>query len=113
MSNIDRAKQFLPFNSLRGFYDLVNNAEKRIESRRRLTVDEVERLSFKINQIRKGELIEVTYYLVDGYIKLTGMVTFIDDVYKTIKIVDEIVPIKDIIDVVGENIKNIEDIYNE
>ena len=37
MSKTDRAKQFLPFNSLRGYYDLIREKEKEVAVKRELS----------------------------------------------------------------------------
>ena len=66
MRRVDRAKQFLPFNSLRGFYDLVRIKEKIITPRRELTTDELEKLSFRYNQLEKGEMVKLTYYEIEN-----------------------------------------------
>ena len=34
MSKLDRAKQFLPFNSLKGYYDLIREKEKEVTPKR-------------------------------------------------------------------------------
>ena len=59
MRRVDRAKQFLPFNSLRGFYDLVRIKEKIITPRRELTSDELEKLSFRYNQLEKEKWLKL------------------------------------------------------
>ena len=94
-----RAKQFLPFDSLKGFYDLVIAQEKIKTPRRKITVDEAERINNQIIALKEGMMVIVTYYDVDGYIKCQGIISFIDYVMKTIKIIDLVIPIKDIIDV--------------
>ena len=99
MPRQERAKQFLPFNSLKGFYDLVSEQEKIKTKRRKITQDEAERINEQIVVLKEGMMVTITYYETDGYIKRQGIITFIDYVMKTIKIIDTVIPIKDIIDV--------------
>ena len=99
MDHVQRAKQFLPFNSLKGFYDLVLEAEKIKMPRRKITQDEAELINEKIVKLKIGMMVIITYYETDGYVKIQGVISFIDTVYKTIKIVDNVLQIKDIIDV--------------
>ena len=47
----------------------------------------------------------ITYYNIDGYETKQGVITFIDEVYKTITIVDTKILIKNIIDVKCSEIK--------
>ena len=98
MTRLERAKQFLPFNSLKGFYDLILEQEKIVTARKTLSSDEMERLSRIISNLSVGMLAKIQYYLVDGYVEKIGQITKIDPVYKTLNVVDETIPINDIID---------------
>lgn len=104
MRRVDRAKQFLPFNSLRGFYDLVRIKEKIITPRRELTSDELEKLSFRYNQLEKGKMAKITYYEIDGYVKLEGMIAKIDNINREITIVDKVIKLDDIVEVESDGI---------
>ena len=106
MSKVDRAKQFLPFNSLRGFYDLVKNKEKIVEKRRELSCDELEILAFKFNQLVVGKVVLIRYYEVDGYISFEGMITNIDLIFKTISLVDTKINLDDIIEIRADWLKD-------
>ncbi len=99
MDLVHRAKQFLPFNSLKGFYDLILEQEKIKTSRRHLTIDEIEMINEKIVELKVNQMVIITHYVKDGYVNTQGMITFIDPVLKTIKIVDQVIPIRDITDV--------------
>ena len=99
MDLVQRAKQFLPFNSLKGFYDLILEQEKIKVPRRHLSSDEMEALNEKIVKLKVKQMVVVTHYVKDGYVKTQGIITFIDEVMKTIKIVDQVILIKDIRDV--------------
>lgn len=96
MSRADRAKQFLPFDSLRGYYDLVRKVEKIITPRKYLSQEELDKLSSIISKVKKGMIIKVTYYQTDGYVTLEGMISNIDIVYKKITIVETQINFKDI-----------------
>ena len=105
MSKVDRAKQFLPFNSLRGFYELVKNREKIVEKRRELSCDELEILSFKFNQLVVGKVVLIKYYEVDGYVTFEGMITNIDLIFKTITLVETKIKLEDIVEIKAEWLK--------
>ena len=96
MSRSDRAKQFLPFNSLRGYYDLIREKEKIITPKRELSDDDLEELSNKLRSINKNMIVKIEYYDVDRYIKIEGMVSKIDLVNKFIVIVKTKISFNDI-----------------
>lgn len=106
MSNIDRAKQFLPFNSLRGFYELVKNKEKIVEKKRDLSSDELEILSFKFDQLVVGKIVLIKYYEIDGYISFQGIITKIDLNNKIITLVDTKIKLVDIVEIEAEWLKD-------
>ena len=98
MTNVERAKQFLPFNALRGYYTLIKEKEKVKENRKILSTDEYERLEREFNKVKIGCIIRIKYYLEDHYEEIEGMVSKIDLVFKKIQIVKKEIMIKDIID---------------
>ena len=95
----DRARQFMPFAALTGYYEVIKQREKIIEPRKELSEDEAEILSDKLNKIQKGMLITITYYNEDCYETLTGLVSNIDSIYRTITIVKTKIAIDDIYDI--------------
>ncbi|MDD2625206.1 MAG: YolD-like family protein [Tenericutes bacterium] len=81
-NNFNRAKQFAPFDSLRGFRTLLEEKEKIKDLKKNLSEDEYEELSNKIKEIKKGNNIELIYYSNKEYIKINGLVSNIDFIYK-------------------------------
>ena len=106
MKRSERAKQFLPFDSLKGFYDLVRIEEKIITPRRILTEDELAILSFKFNQLEIGKMVMIEHYVTDGYVKTEGLIAKIDEVYKTITIVQTVIHFEDIVDISADWLKD-------
>ena len=98
MTNLERAKQFLPFNALKGYYTLLEEKKKIKEERKILSADEYERLEREFVKIKIGSIIKVKYYLNDRYENIEGMVSKIDLVFKKIQIVKTEILIKDIVD---------------
>ena len=101
----DRARQFMPFAALTGYYEVIKQREKIIEPRKELSEDEAEILSDKLSKIQKGMLITITYYKEDCYEILTGLVSNIDPVYRTITIVKTKIAIDDVCDIKIESDK--------
>ena len=96
MSNKDRAKQFLPFNSLKGYYDVIREKEKEITPKRELSDNDLEELSNKLNKIEKSMMVKLRYYDTDRYIDIEGIVSKIDFTYKYIVIVKTKISFNDI-----------------
>lgn len=95
----DRAKQFMPFAALRGYYDLIRQCERIKEDKKELSDSEAEILSSKIAQIQKGLIVKVKYYNTDAYDEITGMVSDIDKTSKTLKIIKTKINFDDILNV--------------
>ena len=102
----DRARQFLPFNSLRGYYDLVKKAQIVKADRKVLAEEEAIIISDKLNKLKRGMLVTITYYKDYGYIDITGMIANLDLVYRKITIVSEIINFDDIINIELDEINN-------
>lgn len=95
----DRAKQFMPFASLKGYYDMVRNKEKTVSEKRELSEYKAEILSDKLLKVKKGALLKAVYYQGDGYVKIEGMVSNIDFTMRVLTIVKTKIPFDDIYDV--------------
>lgn len=103
----DRAKLFLPFDSLKGFREALKEKEKIVVPKRDLSPEEAEILSYKLNQIKKGKIIKVIYYDNREYIELEGMVANVDFTFRTVTIVQKKISFDDIVEVAGQGIKNV------
>lgn len=97
--NTARAKQFMPFAALRGYYAMVLAKNRVVEPRRELIGDAAERLSRKLALVKKGMMVTVRFYRTDAYDTITGMVTRIDPEYRYITIVKTKIPFDDITEV--------------
>ncbi|MBQ7362949.1 MAG: hypothetical protein IJW48_05910 [Clostridia bacterium] len=73
-----RAKQFLPYASLRGFDEIVARKRKIKEPRRELGEDAAEELSRMLSSLRGGESISVVYYKVDSYVQTSARLLRVD-----------------------------------
>ena len=83
----DRARQFLPFDALKGYKELIKEQERIKVSKKELTDDDAVYLSKVLNSLKKGMMVEVIYFENDEYIKVTGMVSRIDLVNRYIFVV--------------------------
>ena len=103
-SRADRAKQFMPFAALKGYYDLVREKEKVVIPKKIKGDYENDVLNFKLAQLKKGMMITVKHYVKDGYINTDGIITEVDNTFKRLRIVRTYINYDDIDDITGEDI---------
>lgn len=87
MKMSDRAKIFLPFNGLRGYYDLILKANEIKEDKRELSEEELDELNNILNKLEKRMVVKIKYYNVDKYTEIEGMISKIDYINQYITIV--------------------------
>lgn len=96
-SKEERARQFLPFNALTGYYQMIMEKQRVSESKKELSEDEATVLSNKLKNLHLHDLVSVTFYNKDAYITKTGMITDIDFTFQTLTIVKTKIPFQDIL----------------
>ena len=75
-----RAKQFMPFDALRGLKEAIAAKERVIEPRRYPSEDAIAEINEKLLGLHKGHIVTVVYYGIyeQIYLQLTGPVTKVD-----------------------------------
>lgn len=96
MSRAERAKQFMPFAALHGYEETVRKKEALKSARRELTEEEFDRLTEFILRIKKGDIVSVEYYSVDGYTETEGIVTEINLQMRYLKVIKTQIPFDDL-----------------
>lgn len=104
MSREDRAKQFMPFAALKGYPDALRKKEKIVVPKVELSDEYKAELDRKLCQVQKNDIITVVYFYKNEYLKVTGMVSRIDETARIIKIVNTKISFEDIYDISGEGI---------
>lgn len=104
MSREERAKQFMPFAALKGYPDALRKKEKIVVPQMELSEEYQEELDRKLRQVHKNDIITVVYYCKNEYLKLTGMVSRIDDTARVLKIVNTKISFDDLYDISGDRI---------
>lgn len=84
VSKVDRARQFLPFDALKGFSEALRKKEEIYTDKIELSEEMQEKLSYDLLKIEKGKSITVIYYYNRQYVKLEGIVKKIDFNYRKI-----------------------------
>ena len=103
-AHADRARQFMPFAALTGYFDLIRERQRVVQPFHELTEDEAEALSRKMAWVKKGTMVEICYYDRDAYVRRKGMVSRIDEVERAIWVVKERVPFDMILDIQVEGL---------
>ena len=83
-----RAKQFMPFDALRGLKEAIAAKERVIEPRRYPSEDAIAEINATLLCLHKGQIITVVYYGIyeQVYLQLTGPVTKVDSYWQNIQI---------------------------
>lgn len=88
----DRARQFMPFAALRGYYELVHERERVIEPRRPLSEEEARALDATIADLQRGAMVRAVFYEKEAYRTIVGTVSQVDMIYHDLWIVRERIP---------------------
>lgn len=102
----DRARQFLPFDALRGYNEAIRTKEKVVVKRPNLTEEQISLLSYKLSKVEKNTIIKVIYVNNEECLEVEGMVSNIDMYNKTLTIVKCKIKFIDILDISAEYIKD-------
>lgn len=91
-----RASQFMPFAALTGYYELARQQERISEPKHELTEEEAEALSRIVTQVKRGDLVRVTYYDWDSYKTISGIVAQIEPALHRLQVVKTVIAFDDI-----------------
>ena len=62
VNRVLRAKQFLPFDALKGLQEELRKKEIEYEEKKELSEERLNELNNSFNQIEKGSFIKIKYY---------------------------------------------------
>ena len=105
MTNLERAKQFLPFDALKGFYRMIKKTEFIDEGKKELIDDGVKMLEEKLNQLKKGMMVKIIFFDNNHYELKEGLISRLDKTFNTITIVKDTIAISDIYDIYFEEME--------
>lgn len=93
-----RAKQFQPFNALKGLFEAIAAKEKLPTPRRYLTEEMIAEINKTLNKLQKGQIVTVVYYDSEEqeYLQLTGPVTKLDPYWHYLKIGNTVIDFSEI-----------------
>lgn len=98
-NNLDRAKQFMPFDALKGFREILSSVEKEELNKKSFSSDFLDVLNDKLKYLKKGMNVRVTYFYDLSYIETSGIVKKIDVVNKVLILLNTKIYFDDIMDI--------------
>lgn len=99
----DRAKQFVPFDALKGFREALAAKERTVMPKAALSDESLGELDHMLRQTSPGSMLSVIYFHNGEYIKVCGMVSGIDNQKRILTIVNTPIPYDDIYDILQTN----------
>lgn len=100
MNREDRAKQFMPFAALKGYPEALRKKEKIIVPKIEMSPEYQEELNRKLLRVEKNKIVTVIYFEKGEYLKVTGMVSRLDETARLIKIVNTKIFFDDLYDII-------------
>ncbi len=101
MPQADRAKQFMPFDGVKGLQEALREKERVVVNvdKRELSPDYEAELDLKMQQVRLGCMVKVVYFHENAYLEKVGMISRIDVDSRILNVVNETISFDDIFDV--------------
>lgn len=98
MTREQRAKQFMPFDAMKGLQEALRDREERHSrvERHGISEEEQEALSAVMNKLSKGDKIRISYYSHFHDVEKSGTVTAINYAYRFLKVDEEKIVFDDI-----------------
>ena len=99
-----RAKQFAPFDALKGLKEAIAVKEKRPEPRKELTDYMKEQINNALQELRKGQQVTVVYYgsMEQETLQITGTVMKVDAYWQTLQVNKVAIDFTEIYEIIGE-----------
>ena len=82
VSRSDRARQFLPFDALKGLQEALREKEVELDERKELSEESIEELSNKLQMVERGNKVRLIYYHQRKYRQIEGTVIDIKVIQK-------------------------------
>ena len=96
-NNSNRAKQFMPFDALKGLKEEIKRREIIKENKKILSTEQNNYLDNIIKSLKKNNLVKIKYYKELNYIETIDKIKKIDNIYKKIYLSNTIINFDDII----------------
>jgi len=84
VGNVDRARQFMPFDALKGLQEALREKEKEVEMRKELSEESLSQLNEQLQRISPGDIIKIMFYKAQQYVEIKDKIDSIDVIYRKI-----------------------------
>ena len=103
-----RAKQFAPFQAIKGLNEAIAAKEKRPEPRRELTDYMKEQINNTLTELRKGQQVTVVYYgtMEQETLQITGTVMKMDPYWQTLQVNKIAIDFSEIYEIIKQDNNN-------
>ena len=98
MKREDRAKQFLPFDAMKGLGEAMRRQEELAERRERIEQGEEDaaEVSAVLSRLSRGDRVNVTFFREGQYLTRSGVVTVFDEVKRMLRVGEEWIAFDDL-----------------
>lgn len=97
---VSRAKQFVPFDALKGFREALAEKERILVPKIELSEEMMEELDRKLHNLAPGEMVSVVYFHNDEYVKITGIFVKVCETSRIMQVVNTKIPLDDIREII-------------
>ena len=101
----DRARQFMPFDALKGYKEAIKEKEKIKVDKIELSEDAIEELNKKLSLLKNGMMVKIIYFKDNEYLLIEGLVSKIDIYERYLTIVKTKIFFDDLKDIQSDEIK--------
>jgi hypothetical protein len=102
MDRENRAKQFMPFDALKGFREALAEKERLAAAKKELSEERKAELDRRLHVLRKGDMVTAEYFQNEAYVTQTGSVTRIDEAGRVLKLEEQEIPFDTLSDLRGD-----------
>lgn len=99
MERSARAKQFQPFDALKGFREALAEKEREAAPRKELSPERIEEIDYKLHKLQKGDFVTVEYFSDGAYLRIMGEVSRSPGTDGVLEINERKIPLDDISEV--------------
>lgn len=96
---LDRAKQFMPFDALKGFKEALNEKEIEVEKKVELSEDKQEKINEILSTLKPNDTVEAIYYENGKYRTIQVKIQKISFSNKKMILNDKVIYFNDIRDI--------------
>lgn len=100
MDRSDRAKQFMPFDAVKGLQEALREKERIIVPKVELAEDYREELDRITRMLKVTDMVTVIYFHDSEYVQITGLVSMINENAGYLQIVNTKIDFKDIFKII-------------